>query len=376
MTSSIRIGSIAGVAIRIDYSWFIISVLIAWGFVGLYSDQVPSVSDGTHWLMGILSAVLFFASVLGHELSHSLVAIRKGIGVDSITLFIFGGVARIKKEATSPGDEFQIAIAGPVASIVLGGVLLGVGVLSDQMGVPTAAMIFQTLGILNIFLAVFNLLPGFPLDGGRVLRAIWWKATGDVLKATRAATRAGSLVAALLAAYGVFRIVAGEFFGGIWIILIAMFLYQAAQQSYRQQLIRSTLEGMTARDLMSTEVDTIPGNLTLDQAVDDYFLARRHSAFPVVGYGGDVEGLITLQMVRDVPREQWPETRVRASMIEPQEGLIASPDEPLISLVDRMSENPTGRFLVMTDGELIGILTAADLSRRVKLRTLMDGQDG
>lgn len=324
--------------------------------------------------MGVTAMLLFFVSLVAHELGHSLVAQRKGIQVASITLFIFGGVAQIRREPDSPGDEFQIAIAGPLVSVLLGGLFIGAGLLAGGTGarLPEAVLIF--VGEINLVLAVFNMFPGFPLDGGRVLRAAIWRATGDVVKATKAASFGGQAVAWVLIGLGVYVMVAeGELFRGIWLILIGLFLFNAASSGYQQLLLRRSLRGLTVADLMTSEPVSIPGNVRIDESIDEYFLKHRHTAFPVVGFGGNVEGIVTLHQVKEVPRERWPEFTMRQVMTPLSPETSARPDEPLALIFDRLQKNPLGRLVVHENGDLRGMLSASDLARHFRIRAAVNG---
>lgn len=374
MRNGVRLGKLLGIEIFLDHSWFFIPLLIAWSFANLFAEITPELGRASHLGMGLLGAVLFFASVVGHELSHAVVARGKGVPVHSITLFVFGGVARIRREPRTPGDDFQIAGVGPLTSVILGGLFLGIGLVSEAVGLRAAAAVFSVLGQVNLALAAFNMLPGFPLDGGRVLRSIVWRVGGSQLRATRVASVAGQGVAALLIAYGLYRIFTSQFFGGVWMILIGLFLNQAASGGYRQLLLRSSLEGLTVADLMTADPAWIPGNTRLDEAVEGYFLARRHSAFPVVGYGDRVEGLVTLQLVRDTPRESWPLQTVRQVMVPLRPAISASPEESIEKVLDRMEQNPVGRFVVVEGERLVGILGSSDIVRRLRAQVSLGEQ--
>lgn len=367
----LRIARIFGIDIHLDASWFLISLLIAWSFANLFKELDPTLglSGGGFLVMGILAAILFFASVLAHEISHSLVARARGISVRSITLFVFGGVAQIRKEPETPGDEFAIAIVGPVTSVVIGGLLIGLSYPARAAGASIAALIFETIGFLNLALAVFNMIPGFPLDGGRILRALLWRATGDLLKSTRVASVTGQVVAGLLIAFGLFRIIFwNQLFGGIWSILIGLFLNQAAQSGYQQLLLRRSLQGLRVQDLMTEDPDSIPGNMRVDEAVDAVFLSRRHTSFPVVGFANAPEGIVTLQMIRETPRERWKELTIRQVMVPLDRQNSTTSGEPLTVLLERMRSNPIGRFVVVDEGKLAGILSVSDILRHLRVR--------
>lgn len=377
MTNRIRLARILGIDVYLDYTWFIIGILIAWTFTDVYGDLAPALSARSHLVMGILSAVLFFASVLGHELSHAVVAQSKKIPVDSITLFIFGGVARIKRDASSPKDEFLIAIVGPLSSVVFGALFLAIGWGSERAGLLAPAVIFQVLGLINFALAIFNMLPGFPLDGGRVLRAAAWRITGDVLKATRIASLAGRGLAGILILFGLYRIFfVDQLFGGVWLILIALFLYQAAVGGYRQLASRRSLTGLKVSDLMTPDPVTVPGGIRLDEAVDRHFLSGRATAYPVVGYADQVEGLLTIEMVNETPKESWPELTVRQVMAPLDPEITTSVQEPVTSLMSRIEANPTGRFVVLDGQRLQGMLSVDQILRRMRLLQMLSEEAG
>jgi Zn-dependent protease/predicted transcriptional regulator len=376
MTKGVKIGRILGVEIILDYSWFLISALIAWSFGNLFREAVPGLAlgRGGYFGMGVLAAVLFFAGLLAHEMGHALVARGKGIEVSSITLFVFGGVAHIRRDPAKPGDEFKIAIAGPVVSVVLGLLLLGVAWVASRAGADPAAAIFAVVGQISLVLAVFNLAPGFPLDGGRVLRAVVWKATGDVVRATRVASIAGRVIAWGLIAIGVYRILDDNLTGGLWLILIGWFLFQAAVTGYQQTLLRQSLRGLTVADLMTREVVTIPGNTRIDDAVNEYFLRHRHTAYPVTGYGDEVEGLLGLQQIRESPRDRWMELTARQVMQPVGPEITARPGEPVEVILERMEQNPLGRFLVLEGGTLSGLLSASDIARHLRIKAWAAGE--
>lgn len=367
----LRVARVFGIDVYLDPSWFLISLLIAWSFSNLFADIEPSLglTTGGYLTMGVLAAILFFASVLAHEISHSLVARARGISVRSITLFVFGGVAQIRKEPETPGDEFRIAIIGPITSIVLGVIFILIAYAAGFGRTNPASLIFETIGFLNLALAAFNLVPGFPLDGGRVLRAAVWSRTGDLLKSTRVASISGQVVAGLLIAFGLYRMIfLNQLFGGIWSILIGLFLNQAAQSGYQQLLLRRTLQGLRVRDLMTAEPESIPGNMRLQEAVDGFFLSRRHTSFPVLGFSDIPEGIVTLQMVRDTPRENWDELTIRQIMAPTEPKISTTPDEPLTVVLERMPSNPIGRFLVIDDEKLVGFLSVSDILRHLRIR--------
>ncbi|MEO7803649.1 MAG: site-2 protease family protein [Actinomycetota bacterium] len=365
-SDGIRIAKPFGIDLRLDPSWFVLSFLIAWSMATMFREvpELRGLSSGAYLALGVMAAILFFVSVVAHELAHSLMAQRKGIEVKAITLFIFGGVAQITSDPKTPGDEFKIAVVGPLLSVVLGGFLFGIGVLAELQNILAAAALFQLIGFLNGYLAVFNLLPGLPLDGGRILRAAIWRWRGDFIKATHVSSITGRLMAAVLVGAGIFRIfVWHDFGGGVWWIILGIFLNQSAVGSYRQSVLVHSMSGKVAGNLMTASVRSIPGNIRLDQAIEEYFVAHHHSAFPVLGYGDGLEGIVTLEAVQQVPQPDWPSVTVRQVMIPLQESIIAKPEEPITQLLLRLASNPAGRFLVTRDHSLLGILTLADIRR-------------
>jgi Zn-dependent protease len=358
-----RIGSIFGFEIRIDLSWFIILFLIIWSFsVAVFPQALPGLTTTTYLIMGIGGALVFFASLLAHELSHSLVAKTKGIEVESITLFVFGGMARTKSEATSPGDEFQIAGVGPLASFVIAALLWGSArVWTIAGGGEEVAIVLDYLGFLNLVLAVFNLLPGFPLDGGRVFRSIVWKVTGSLDRATKVATTGGRWLGWVLIGLGILQVFQGLTMPGLWMVFIGWFLRNAAESSYQQHRIRDVLAGVRADQTMSPSPQTVPADATLQRMMDEVFMRSRYVAFPVVD-GAETIGLVTLHQLREVPREKWADTTVRDMMLPLDPSLVVAPEENMMVVMDRLRSSAAGRVVVMQDGRLVGIITARDVT--------------
>jgi Zn-dependent protease len=358
-----RIGSIFGFEIRIDLSWFIILFLIIWSFsVAVFPQALPGLTTTTYLIMGISGALVFFASLLAHELSHSLVAKAKGIEVEGITLFVFGGIARTKSEATSPGDEFQIAGVGPLASFVIAALLWGSArVWTIAGGGEEVAIVLDYLGFLNLVLAVFNLLPGFPLDGGRVFRSIVWKVTGSLDRATKVATTGGRWLGWVLIGLGILQVFQGLTMPGLWMVFIGWFLRNAAESSYQQHRIRDVLAGVRADQTMSPSPQTVPADATLQRMMDEVFMRSRYVAFPVVD-GAETIGLVTLHQLREVPREKWADTTVRDMMLPLDPSLVVAPEENMMVVMDRLRSSAAGRVVVMQDGRLVGIITARDVT--------------
>jgi Zn-dependent protease/predicted transcriptional regulator len=369
--TSWRVGRIFGIEIRIDSSWAVIALLITYSMYLRLDVLYPELSGGGAVALAILSAVLFFGSVLVHELAHALVSEARGIRVQDITLFLFGGATRARVESRGPRDEFLIALVGPLTSGLLAGLFgilagLGDGVLSSPL-----AGTFGYLAWTNLLLAGFNLVPGFPLDGGRLLRSAIWKATGSLSRATRIASMAGQIVGWLLVAAGVASLLAGDLAGGIWFAFIGWFLVQAARSSYQELQLQQLLRGVEAEDVMAADLRRIPPELSLQDAVDDYFMRYNHGAFPVEEQGQTI-GLLTLRGVRQVPREQWPTRRVRDHMVPLGDQVVVAPDARMDGVLGKLQDGEAGRVLVAQGGEVVGIITPTDLARWLRRWQTLD----
>ncbi|MGH7505871.1 MAG: site-2 protease family protein [Longimicrobiales bacterium] len=358
-----RLARIFGIDVRVDYSWFIIVILILWSFTAsVFPAQAPGLSQGTYIAMGVGGAVLFFVSLLLHELSHSVVARAKGIAVDGITLFIFGGMAHTKSEARTPGDEFLIAGVGPLASLLIAAALGGLVWVGVGAGwSPAVLVVAQYLAVLNVALAVFNLLPGFPLDGGRLFRAVVWKVTGSVTKATRVASVGGRLLGYALIALGVFEAVRGRVVSGLWLGFIGWFLRNAAIGSLRQHLVQDALQQVEARQVMTSPPVTVAADLDLQRLVGEFVTPQRFTAFPVVR-NGEVVGLVSLNEVKRVPRERWPDTRASDVMVPADDAIVVGLFDPMNAVLEKLRASPLKRVLVLRNGELEGMITAHELA--------------
>jgi len=371
--TSWRVARIFGIEVRVDSSWAVIALLITYSMYLRISLLYGDLSGGATVGLAVLATVLFFGSVLTHELAHALVSQARGIRVQDITLFLFGGATRARVESRGPGDEFLIAVVGPLTSLLLAGLfwlidVVGRGVLST----PVAGM-FGYLGWVNLLLAAFNLVPGFPLDGGRLLRSAIWKATGSFGQATRIASLAGQGVGWLLVAAGVAFLLGGNLAGGIWFAFIGWFLVQAARSSYEDLQLREMLRGVEAEDVMAGNLLRIPPELSLQDAVDDYFMRYDHGAFPVDEQGRTI-GLLTLRGVRRVPREQWPIRRVRDLMVPLGDQVVVAPDARMDGVLGKLQDGEAGRVLVVQRGEVVGIITPSDLSRWLRRWRTLDSK--
>jgi Zn-dependent protease/CBS domain-containing protein len=357
----ITLGRIAGIRIRVDWTWLIIFILITVSLaIGYYPFVIPGYSTFVYWGLGVISSLLLFGSVLGHELAHSLVAQRQGLPVESITLFVFGGVSEIQEEPRTPSNEFRLAIVGPVTSLVLGGIFFG-GYRILFPASTVAAATLQYLGIINLALGAFNLVPGFPLDGGRVLRSILWGATHNLRRATRIATWVGQGFAFLLIFGGIALLFSGAFLTGIWLAFIGWFLNNAATASYRETVVRQALEDVPVRNLMATDVDKLPPDLTIQQVIRDHILQGRQHAYPVTR-DGELLGLICLHDIRGVPLERR-ETETVGEAMTPYDRLaLVGPDDDLSKAVNELAKRSVDQLPVVDrPGHLVGVVRRQDI---------------
>lgn len=374
MDSSIRLGKILGIPIRLHFTWFIIFTLVTI-FLSLsyFPVTYPHWSRTLSWVIGVATSLLFFASVIAHELSHSVVSAWNGVPVKSITLFIFGGVARISREADKASSEFTMAIAGPLSSLVIGGFFALVWFLTKGIYEPIEVLSGQ-LSYLNITLAVFNLIPGFPLDGGRVLRAILWRRMGNMKKATRIASLMGQGVGYIFILSGILGFISPGFgrlipyvagFGGLWIALIGWFLENAASSSYKQVIMKDMLQQFTARDAIVTECDLVPSGLSLKRLVMENVLPRGKRCFVVMDEG-QMKGMITLRNIKAVPQARWDYASVEKTMTPLYKLETARPDEDAGTLMERMDELDVNQLPVVSDGKFLGLVTREGLLRVIR----------
>ncbi len=367
MPGSFRIGSIAGIDIFINVSWLIILVFLTFDLANSwFPTSNPGFSTSTYLLLGFIAAILLFVSVLLHELAHSLVARARGLPVKSIVLFIFGGVSNIEQEPEHPGVEFQMAFVGPLVSLLIG-VLCYVLFLSLRgVNSPLESLLLY-LAVSNVLLGVFNLLPGFPLDGGRVLHSILWKITGKVQTATRVVTLVGLALAYLIILWGIFQFFNGSAFVGLIIIFTGWFLLNAAQSARAQSTIESVFRGVSVGEVMSTSVVTVPANISLQKLVDEYFLPHGLSSAFVM-QTDFLAGLITLAEIRHVPREQWSQTPVGLAAIPIDRLHVLSPQQKLSEVLSRLDSHESGQLPVVQDGNLLGVLNRDTIMRSLAIR--------
>ncbi len=365
MDASIRLGKIRGIEIGIHYTWLVVFGLLTYSLaVGVFPDWYPGWAPETYWAVGALASLLLFASVLAHELGHSVVAQSRGIPVASIVLFIFGGVAQIVEEARRAIDEFLIAVAGPLVSVVIGVSSLVLWPIAEGVSEPLGA-ILRYLGFANLILVAFNLIPAYPLDGGRVLRAFLWGALDSVYRATRIASAVGVLIGFLFMAGGIFLVFRAPL-SGIWLVAIGWFLQSAAQQSYQQLMVRRLFEGVRVGQLMDREPVTISPEVPVDQLVDA-LLSYNVRSFPVIE-DGRLVGIVTLTDVRNAPRSEWESRRVRDLMTPFDRLVIATPDSDIESVLRAMALHDIHQVPVVRDRTLLGLLTRNALLRFLQLR--------
>jgi Zn-dependent protease/predicted transcriptional regulator len=363
-----------GFQVKIDFSWVFIAVLIAWSLsTGLFPFQYKGFSTRTYWIMGIIGVLGLFLSIIIHEFAHSLAARRYGMHMKGITLFIFGGMAEMSDEPPSPRAEFMMAVVGPVTSILLAGVFYVIYIASATQGQPNPVNgVVQYLAFINALLAAFNVVPAFPLDGGRMLRSVLWGVKGDLRWATRVSARIGSGFGILLIGFGIFNVFAGNFIGGMWWFLIGMFLYSAAKMSYQQLLTRRALEGESVRRFMKSDPITVPPDMTIKQLVEDYVYAFHHKLYPVVDGSGRLDGCITTQQIKEVPREEWNQKRV-GDLKNPCSGEnTLSADTDAVEALSLMNRTGASRLMVTENGRLVGVVTLKDMLKFLSLRIELD----
>jgi Zn-dependent protease len=365
--SGLRLGRIFGIPVFLHASWFIIFALITLSLSAQFGMEYPQWSRTTRWTASVLTSLLFFGSVLFHELAHSVVALYYRIPVVSITLFVFGGVARIGREPASAKQEFYIAAAGPVSSYFLSGAFLVL-----ERTFPAGGMwagLCGWLAQINFMLATFNLAPGFPLDGGRILRSIAWGWTGSYTRATRFASLGGQLLAYLMIFLGIWQVVRGNWVGGLWLAFIGWFLLTAAQESYAQVAMRNALRGLRARDIMTQELPMVPRDMSLEEYVHEMLRTGRRCHLVVSDEA--LVGLMTLHALNRVPREEWPHTSVQAAMVPREEVRSTPPDTPLLQILERMQGDDVNQMPVVVDGQVVGLVTRDSILRVIQTRVEM-----
>jgi Zn-dependent protease len=364
-----------GFAIRLDWSWFIIAVLIAWSLAEGVFDQHYDIEEATtRWIMGAIGAIGLFISVVLHELGHATVARKFGVPIHGITLFIFGGVAEMQEEPKSAKAEFWVAVAGPAVSILLAALLTGIA----RFPLPASVEgVVGWLGLINAVLVAFNILPAFPLDGGRVLRSIVWRFKGDFKAATRVPAKVGAGFGILLMLLGVLFFITGNLIGGIWWIVLGLFLRGIAKNAYRQVLWRDILSDIHVRRLMNDKPHTVGPDASVRELVDDYLYRLPFKMFPVVDDSDKLVGAVSVDDVKQLPRERWEEQTVRDVLHAPSDDNTIGPDEPAVNALQQIGPRSPSRLLVVDDnGRLAGVIALRDLWNYLSRRIEFEEQTG
>ena len=365
MKSSFRLFRIAGIDIGIHFTWVFIFIFFSWSLAqGYFPLQYPGWSTAVYWIMGIIASLMIFVSVLIHELAHSLVAKRRGIEVKSITLFILGGVSNLENEPGKPSAEFAMAIVGPLTSFVLALIFFGLSYIPQSAGSPGAAML-SYLALINLFLGAFNLLPGFPLDGGRVLRSIIWGSTGDLVKATNIAGIVGQVFGWLLIGVGLFFIFwVGSLFTGLWLAFIGWVLNSSADASRKEVALRERLSLIKVREMVNPNPETITPQLTVDEMVRNIFNMRHGRAVPVCR-DEKLVGIVTITDVKKIPRERWATTPVEQIMTRDPLYTV-SPEDNVNTAMKLLVQHDINQVLVKQDDKCAGLLSRADIINRLQ----------
>lgn len=388
MRSGFSLGRLFGIEVNIDWSWLFIFVLVIWNLSSVFGQFHPSWQAALRWSTAVVAALLFFGSVLAHEFAHSLTARLQGVPVRSITLFLFGGVSNIQRQPESPRAEFLITIVGPITSLALGLVFVVIagllsGTVSASLGQatgiiaqlsPLATLLFW-LGSVNLLLGAFNMIPGFPLDGGRILRSILWAITDNLRKATRWASYVGQAIAWLMIIGGIAMAfgITIPFFGtglinGLWLAFIGWFLNSASSQSYQQIVIQDIFEGVPVNRMMRTNAPTVNPDVSVQSLIHDYVMGSDDHAFPVLE-GDRLVGMVTLEDVRGVPKDRWEQTHVRAIMTPDENLVTVSPGEDASDALRMLMQRDARQLPVVEGTQLIGLLRRSDIIRWLQLQS-------
>ncbi|MCX7988216.1 MAG: site-2 protease family protein [Thermodesulfovibrio sp.] len=359
-----QIAKIFGIPIKIHYTWLIIFGLITWSLSTFYFPKItPQLPIASYWIKGVLASFLLFLSVAIHELAHSLVAIRYKLSIESITLFIFGGVAQMKGEPPNPRAEFRIAIAGPVISFILAGIFFLMEIKTQDIGLKA---LFSYVSDINLILGFFNLIPGFPMDGGRVLRAFLWQRKKDYLYATRKSSKIGQVVAMIFIVIGISSLFIG-IPTGLWLILIGWFLYSAAYGSYQQTTLQALLENVKVRDLMVKELITVIPSMKIEEVINNYFLKYGYTGFPVVSEDKYL-GILTLRDIVNIPERDRGIREVSEFYGRHKSEWEVSPEDTVINALERMIRNDMGRLVILEEGKISGMITRNGIAKYLEVK--------
>ena len=365
----ISLFKLSGFTVYVDLSWLILAVLITWSLAkGLFPHYFPGFSTNIYWFMGIAGAIGLFISIIFHEFCHSIVAKQFGLTMQGITLFIFGGVAEMESEPENPKTEFLMAAAGPASSIFLGLILYFIYLAGQKIGWSGPFNdVLQYLMVINFILAGFNLIPAFPLDGGRIMRSILWGIKGDLRWATRIASYLGSSFGIFLVVLGVFSFIAGTFISGIWYLLIGIFIQSASQMSYKRVLLKNALGGEEIQRFMKTDPVTVPPSLSVDQLVNDYFYKYHYSIFPVAN-GDGLIGCITSKQVKELPKQEWEQYSVRDIMIHCSDENVIPPTTDALQALSLMNRTGNSRLMIVDNNKLLGVITLKDMLKLFEMK--------
>ncbi len=371
-----RLFRVAGIPINVDASWLIILVLLTMTLAeSIFREVLPGLGTGAAWLLGLVTALLFFACIVLHELGHALTARRLGIPMRGITLFLFGGVAELEGEPTAAGDEFLMAIAGPVVSAILAACFWGLADIGASAGwYPAAILMCHELALINFAVLIFNLVPAFPLDGGRVFRSILWGLLKNLRRATYWASLLGQAFAWLLIAIGVIELFGPSPINGVWLGLIGWFLYQAAAGSYQQVLVRQALRGEPVSRFMNPTPIVVPPDLALARWVEEYVFRYHHKAYPVAA-DGHLEGVITTAALAEFPREEWDRHFVAEAMRRDLRAISLPPGADALQALERMQRTGVSRLLITDGDKLLGLVSLKDLLRFLQLKLDLQDED-
>lgn len=369
MKKDIKLFKVLGIQILIDYTWFIVFFLVVWMLAsGYYPTQTPGLEKNIYLMMGIFSSILLFGCVLIHELSHSIVANRNGLAIKEITLFIFGGIAKLSEEPNNPKVELKVAVAGPLSSACLALLFWLLKEALNSMAIlPIFSAIFSYLVLVNIVLVLFNIIPAFPLDGGRMLRAVWWMKTGDVEGATKVTGTFGKAFSMFLIFFGIIQLFNGNIIGGLWAVFIGMFLQQAADSSYRHVVYKNALADIYVGDIMTKEVLTVDPAYTVQHVVDDYFFRHHFTSFPVMS-ASKLVGLLTLNDVKAIPREDWDKTTIKDIMDPISTEAVLGVKDTVMEALSKMIHLGVGRLAVIEGGKLVGIISRRDIMKLMEFK--------
>jgi len=366
---SVPVGKISGIEIRLHYSWFIILIILTWSLaVGYLPGQYPNQSQIFYWTVGAIAAMSLFLSVLIHEVAHSIIARKNSIAVRRITLHFFGGVSEIEEEAREPGVEMKMAAAGPLTSLVLGLIFLGFLRVATSYNLPLGLeAIFRYAAYINLILAVFNMTPAFPMDGGRILRAFLWRRSGNLLESTGKAVRVSVAFSYFFIFIGLLQMLLYSVFDGLWIFVIGLFIKNSADANMNEAMISEVLRGVKVGDIMTKEVHPVDPELSIQRLVDYHFKVYKHSGFPVV-LEDRLVGIVTDEDVRRVLSESWDEVKVEDIMKPFEELVTVEPEDSVSDALIKMAKNDIGRLPVLEDNKIVGIVTRSDVTKTIKIR--------